>query len=301
MVFRGVRSVVGAGVGKVLRPVRARSAATLAGTALAVGGLYYYASKVEPQNVEVKELSLVLPRLAPEFDGYRMVQISDLHLDGWMSFERLCQMAKLVNEQKPDMIAVTGDFVTASARYQDRELTEGLRILQAPDGVMAVLGNHDYIASEALIRRVLLDAGITELSNDSRTLHRGEAMLHVAGIDNFYQRRARLDLVLDRLPEEGAAVLLAHEPDFAEVSAPTGRFDLQLSGHTHGGQVQLPGVGAVARPRCGRIYAGGLYEVDGMLQYTNRGLGMLRPHIRINCRPEITVLTLRTPAGTPRR
>ena len=265
------------------------------GAALVAGGLLY-ASRIEPQNVEVTSISLVLPRLDKEFDGYRIVQISDIHMDGWMSSERLGGLVKLVNEQRPDLIAVTGDFVTAEAGRADRELVDALVVLEAPDGVVAVLGNHDYIADENLVRRIIRDGGLTELSNDFVTLRRGEGRLHVAGVDDFYQRRARLDLILNRLPEEGAAVLLAHEPDFAEVSAPTGRFDLQLSGHTHGGQFRLPLVGAVMRPRVGRIYPSGLYNVDGMLQYTNRGLGMLRPYLRLNSRPEITVLTLLAPA-----
>ncbi|MBA2693211.1 MAG: metallophosphoesterase [Rubrobacter sp.] len=204
------------------------AAGTLAGgAALASAGGLYYASKVEPMNVEIKEVSLVLPRLSAEFDGYRVAQISDIHMDGWMTFERLSKLAHLVNEQEADLIAATGDFVTAKVKYVEGELAEALSILEAPDGAVAVLGNHDYIADESLVRRILEDAGIVELSNDFLTLERGEGAFHVAGIDNFYQRRARLDLILSRMPEEGAAMLLAHEPDFAEVSAPTGRFDLQ--------------------------------------------------------------------------
>lgn len=270
---------------------RAVAGAALAG---ASAGLFY-AYRVEPLNVEVSSVALVLPRLSREFDGYRIAQISDIHMDGWMTFDRLSRLAKLVNEQGADLVAVTGDFVTAKAKYVDRELVEALSILEAPDGVMAVLGNHDYVADENLVRRIIRDGGLTELSNEFRTLRRGEGMLHVARVDDFYQRRARLDLIMARLPEEGAAILLAHEPDFADVSAATGRFDLQLSGHSHGGQMRLPFLGAVARPRCGRIYPSGLYNVDGMLQYTNRGLGMLRPHLRINCRPEITIFTLLAP------
>lgn len=271
---------------------RATAVAALAGASVVL----FYAYKVEPSNVEVYSVSLVLPRLCEEFDGYRIAQISDIHMDGWMTFDRLSKLAKLVNEQGADLVAITGDFVTARAKYVDRELIDALSILQAPDGVMAVLGNHDYVADENLVRRVIHDGGLTELSNVFRTLRRGEGRLHIAGVDDFYQRRARLDLILARLPDEGAAILLAHEPDFADVSAPTGRFDLQLSGHSHGGQLRLPFLGAVARPRCGRIYPSGLYNVDGMLQYTNRGLGTLWPHLRINCRPEITVFTLLAPA-----
>lgn len=273
-------------------PLKAAAGAALVGASASL----FYAYKVEPTNVEVNSVSIVLPRLSAEFDGYCVAQISDIHMDGWMTFGRLSTLAKLVNEQGADLIAVTGDFVTAKAKYVDRELIDALNILQAPDGVMAVLGNHDYVADQNLVRRIIHDGGLTELSNDFRTLRRGEGTLHIAGVDNFYQRRARLDLIMARLPEEGAAILLAHEPDFADVSAPTGRFDLQLSGHSHGGQLRLPLLGAVARPRCGRIYPSGLYNVDGMLQYTNRGLGMLWPHLRVNCRPEITVFTLLAPA-----
>lgn len=281
------------GRGILRRP--SSKAAAFVGAALLTGGLLY-ASKVEPLNVEVESISLVLPRLSSEFDGYRIVQISDIHMDGWMSFERLSKMMKLVNEQRPDLIVITGDFVTAEAKREDRELIDALRILEAPDGTVAVLGNHDYVADQNLVRRIIRDGGVVELSNDFLTLGRGGDVLHIAGVDDFYQRRARLDLILERLPEEGAAILLAHEPDFAEVSAPTGRFDLQLSGHSHGGQFRLPLIGAVMRPRVGRMYPSGLYNVDGMLQYTNRGLGMLKPHLRINCRPEITVFSLLTPA-----
>lgn len=279
--------------GGILR--RRSSKAALIGATLLAGGLFY-AQKIEPQNVEVKSISLVLPRLDKEFDGYRIVQISDIHMDRWMTFDRLSKMMRLVNEQRPDLIAITGDFVTVGARHDERELIDALSVLEAADGAVAVLGNHDYIADPDLIRSIIHDSGIVELSNDLRTLRRGDGVLHIAGVDDFYQRRARLDLVLNRLPEEGAAILLAHESDFAEVSAPTGRFDAQLSGHSHGGQFQLPFIGAVMRPRVGRIYPSGLYNVDGMLQYTNRGLGMLKPHLRFNCRPEITVLTLLTPA-----
>ena len=104
--------------------------------------------------------------------------------------------------------------------------------------------------------------------------------------------RSRLDLVLDKLPENGAAVLLAHEPDFADVSSATGRFDLQLSGHSHGGQVRMPIRGPVFLPPFSQRYSSGLYEVGEMLQYTNRGLGFVDARLRFLCRPEITVLTL---------
>ncbi|HYN87535.1 MAG TPA: hypothetical protein VER55_03345, partial [Ardenticatenaceae bacterium] len=100
------------------------------------------------------------------------------------------------------------------------------------------------------------------------------------------------DRVLAHLPPDGAAILLAHEPDFADISAATGRFDLQLSGHSHGGQVIVPFAGPLIGPRYGQNYPVGRYQVGSMIQYTNRGIGMVAPLVRFNCRPEVTVFTL---------
>lgn len=276
-----------------VRPVFSRMAgAALAGASLAAG---YYAHKIEPSWTEVKAMSVLIPRLAEEFDGYKVAHISDIHMDGWMNFDRLGAAIKLLNAQEPDLVAITGDYVTDTVRLDSRELSDALSLIEARDGVVAVLGNHDYLTDVDMVRLLIRMSDITELSNDVHTVKRGDAALHFAGVDDFWRRKARLDLVLEKLPDEGAAVLLAHEPDFADVAAPTGRFDLQLSGHSHGGQVRLPFFGPIVRPRYGGNYADGLHNVDGMLLYTNRGLGMLKPHIRLNCRPEITIHTLLAP------
>lgn len=267
--------------------------ALLAGASLAAS--VYYANRIEPARVEVRELSLVLRRLDREFDGYRVALIGDIHMDGWMTPDRIANIFDLLNDQEPDLVAIAGDYVTNTVMLDSRELSNALSRIEAKDGVVGVLGNHDYQADQRMVRRLIHQSGIVELANDVHTVRRGDGALHVAGVDNFRQRKARLDLVLEKLPEEGAAILLAHEPDFADVSAATGRFDLQLSGHSHGGQVRLPFVGPVIRPLYGMIYPDGLYELDGMLQYTNRGLGLLGPHLRFNCRPEITILTLLAP------
>ncbi|MDH5508153.1 MAG: metallophosphoesterase, partial [Anaerolineae bacterium] len=119
--------------------------------------------------------------------------------------------------------------------------------------------------------------------------------LHWAGGDDIWENQDRLDLVLEMLPEEGCAILLAHEPDFADTSAATGRFDLQISGHSHGGQIIFPVIGPPVVPWLSEKYPLGLYQLGEMLQYTNRGIGMVGPpHVRFNCRPEITVFTLVT-------
>ncbi len=277
---------------------RAAAVSALGGALLGVGSLLY-AREVEVRWVEVHPVTLTLHRLAPEFDGYRLVQISDVHLDDWSKPQRLNTMVKLVNEQCLDLIAITGDFLSYSAgSLVSQRLTDALSRLKARDGALAVLGNHDYLANAALVRRCLRAAGITELANDVHSLRRGNAELHIAGVDDVMQGRSRLDLVLKKLPQqEGAAILLAHEPDFADVSAATGRFDLQLSGHSHGGQVRVPLLKQLALPPFSYRYTSGIYQVGKMVQYTNRGLGFVNMRLRFLCRPEITVFTLNSPAA----
>ncbi|MDP9425547.1 MAG: metallophosphoesterase [Actinomycetota bacterium] len=280
--------------------VLSRRSASIAGVAFGAAVLLY-ARYIEPQRVAVRRLELTLPRLAPEFDGYRIVHMSDIHMDRWMTPERLADIVVLVNEQEPDLVAATGDFITfsplSSTAHLAPFLSEPLGGLRAPDGVVAVLGNHDHRAGAEVVRPHLREAGLVELANEVRTLRRGSSELHLAGVDSMYMGRDRLGAVLDRLPEEGAAVLLAHEPGFALSSAATGRFDLQLSGHSHGGQLRLPLFGAPLYPPYSRPYPDGLYGVRGMHAYTNRGLGTVLCHLRLNCRPEISVLTLRSRKG----
>lgn len=134
--------------------------------------------------------------------------------------------------------------------------------------------------------------GTQVLVNSIHTLERGAARFHLAGIDDMYRGRPDLNKVLHAFPPGECAMLLVHEPDFADTSAETGRFDLQISGHSHGDQVVLPLAGPLILPRYGEKYFSGLYRVGEMLQYTNRGVGTSIPPVRFNCRPEITIFTL---------
>jgi predicted MPP superfamily phosphohydrolase len=281
----------------------------LAGAALGavVGGalagrLFRYAREVEPADVEVVALEVELPRLDGAFDGYRVVQISDLHADAWMTPARLLGLVRLANAEAPDLVVVTGDFATHALlrpRAHLRHLpglATPLRELRPPDGVFAVLGNHDHKTDAAEVRRMLERAGVIELNNAVHAVERGGARLYLCGVDSALEGEPRPDRVLGALPEEGGAavLLLAHEPDAADGAAGTGRFDLQLSGHSHGGQVGLPPLARIVSPELGGRYLRGLYEVGGMKLYVNRGLGA-HPRLRFLCRPEVTVLTLRAP------
>lgn len=245
--------------------------------------------------VQVSQVCLDLPRLDREFHGYRIAQISDFHIGTWLKRKGLDEAVDMVNEQRPDLVAITGDFVTYEPERFVDDLAAALGRLSAPNGVVAILGNHDHWTDPGLIRSLLNRVGIVDLSNRAITLNRGPAFLHIAGVDDLYGHHARLDKVLARLPDQGAAVLLAHEPDFAEVSAASGRFDLQISGHSHGGQVVFPRIGAPILPSYCRKYPSGLYRVGDMFQYTNRGLGTAEIPVRWNCPAEITVFTLESP------
>jgi uncharacterized protein len=259
-------------------------------------GSIAYTRGVEPEDVEVVPISLVLPRLDGRFAGYRIAQISDLHADDWMTPGRVLNLVDLVNAEEPDLVLITGDFATYSPLGSKirhvPDLVAPLKRLRAPDGSFAVLGNHDHRTNAQVVRRVLAASGVTELCNTALTLRRGGAALHLCGIDSALEGVSRPEWVLERLPEEGAAILLAHEPDVADQVAATGRFDLQLSGHSHGGQMGLPLLRFPFLPKLSRKYPVGLYRVGKMLLYTNRGLGA-HPRFRFACQPEITVFTLR--------
>lgn len=268
------------------------TAATVVGSVAVPTGGFSYAHYIEPHWVDVERVTLKLPRLQKEFSGFRLAQLSDIHLDTWTGegHTRLAEAIDLINHEKPDAVAITGDFVS-SVVLRD-ELVQQLSRLEPL--TVAVLGNHDYWTNPVAIRQVLADSGIVEVGNDVYTLQKGDAMLHLCGVDDVWENKHRLEVVLEKLPNEGAAILLAHEPDFADTSAATERFDLQLSGHSHGGQVRLPLFGAPILPTLGQKYPCGQYQVGSMIQYTNRGLGMVFPTVRFNCRPEITILTLTT-------
>ena len=265
----------------------------LGGTLTGAGG-FFYSYDFETTWLDVTKMSLPLPRLAFDFRNYRLVHISDLHLDDHTEPEYLTKLVRLVNEQEPDLIAFTGDFITFAPERFASELTTTLSRLEAPDGVVTVLGNHDYLANPDVVSSAIWEGGAIGLRNQVLTLERAGSPLHVCGLDDVWEGRPRLDHVLAQLPGAGAAILLVHEPDFADTSSTTGRFDLQLSGHSHGGQIRLPLVGAPMLPRYARKYPIGSYRIRNMLLYTNRGLGMLPPRFRFLCRPEITVLDLNT-------
>jgi hypothetical protein len=266
----------------------------LGGIALAAGSILY-ATKIEPGWLEVSTISVILPRLHPVFENYRIVQISDIHMGTWIDRQRLDEVVQSINTLCPDLIVITGDFVTDLSHTIVADLYSCLSKLRSKDGIFAVLGNHDYWSNPKTIRQILEISGVIELPNKVYSIKRGDEFLHIVGVDDYWENKARITDVISEFRVNEASILLAHEPDYAEISSKTNRFDLQLSGHTHGGQINLPKVGPIVLPKYGRRYPAGLYQIDKMLLYTNRGLGTGHPKIRFNCRPEIALLTLHAP------
>lgn len=259
--------------------------------------LLYYGTQIELFNFEVVPLEITIPRLAPEFDGYRIIHISDLHHDGlYIDDGNFGRAVDMINEQDVDAVLITGDFVSREIDASNGPLlARGLSNIVARDGVFAAMGNHDYKADINQLRGILDMAGVNELMNDVHTIKRDGALLNIAGVDDVVQEKNNLDAVIEQLPDTTSpTILMAHEPDYADTSAATGRFDLQLSGHSHAGQICIPIRGPLFRPELGRKYPVGLYHIGNMLLYTNRGLGVVKLPIRINCRPEITLITLRS-------
>lgn len=265
------------------------------GLGLPAIGASAYVTRVEPYLLDITRLTLPLPGLDPAFHGFTIVQASDWHLGAWMRPERMREIVGAINALQPDLIALTGDFVSRLEPDTARVLHHLLRALRAREGVAATLGNHDHWTAPAAVYGAIIGAGHRCLANAALAVRRGGAALYVAGVDDIWEGQHDLARALDGIPDGAPTILLAHEPDYADEVALTGRVSLQLSGHSHGGQVRLPGRGALILPRLGRRYDQGLYDVGGMALYVNRGVGMVAPYVRFNCPPEITHFTLASP------
>ncbi len=242
--------------------------------------------------VRVTPLEIRLRGLDPAFDGYRIAQLSDLHLGSHCPRERVERWVRRVNALELDLVALTGDYVTSGVRFHE-DIAAALGGLRARDGVFAVMGNHDYFGEGEPLMSLLAARGVRWLANEHTTVTRGEAVLHVAGVDDVYTRRIDIARATDGLPPGAPVLMLAHDPrSFPELSARGA--SLVLSGHTHWGQIAVPWL--ASRFNYARLmtdYASGLYERDGATLYVHPGLGTTGPPVRLGTWPEITVITLR--------
>lgn len=261
----------------------------LIGAGLAAGG---YASLFEPKMLEVNRITLHQKRLPEAFDGMKIAHFSDLHLGFQTDAKDAKKIVSAINRERPDLICFTGDMVDGPVDAMV-EAVDPFSALKAPLGVLSIVGNHDF---DDVKRLILLQekAGFTVLRNDHVLLKRNGGHMAVAGLDDQLIGSPDPDKALKGIPEKMYTLLMMHEPDYADWAAQY-HFDLQLSGHSHGGQIRLPWIGEVITPPGSKKYVKGLYTIGNshMSLYVNRGIGTTRLPFRFLCKPELTILTLR--------
>ncbi len=265
----------------------------------AAGGLTlfeaYQARYVNPYRPQLERVSIPVPSNHPGLAGMRIGFITDTHVGPFISPDDLARATKLVADEHPDLILLGGDYVSESPRYTSSAVEVIWELVrETPLGGYAVLGNHDLSVSRTRVAEVLTATGIPVLRNQSLPISYGNDELWIGGIDETLLGDDRPVETFAQIPEGAASIALWHEPEFAELAAAQGAF-LQLSGHTHGGQIRVPGVGPVGLPIHGKRYVMGLNQVNDMLIYTARGVGVYRPPMRFNCPPEVTLITLVDP------
>ena len=268
---------------------------TVVGSGVTAFGIHRYGTRIETEWVQTERVTIPVKHLGSSFEGFKIVHLSDFHLYPHTQIEFIEQVVGTANELSPDLIALTGDYVSGySSRNSEAifDLAPVLSKLNAKHGVFSVLGNHDCSTNRSVVLAGLKECGLPVLVNDGVALSRGQQTLYVAGLDDARRGHPDLPKALEKRSSKVPTVLLVHEPDFADTYSSDGTISLQLSGHSHGGQIRLPGIGAIALPRYGRKYDQGLYRVQDMWTYTTRGIGVIGPPIRINCRPEVTEITL---------
>jgi uncharacterized protein len=236
-------------------------------------------------RIELTEHRIGLGSLPEAFRGLRIVQLTDIHHGLYFPAAALSMAVDMANQLNPDIVTLTGDFVTRSRNYIEpaAEILSGLR---AGDGVYAVLGNHDFRVGADQIASALGRAAIEVLRNRHVTLRRRGQKLCVAGIDDFLYR-ADLPRAMRGISERTPTVLLSHNPDIIEDAARMG-IDLVLSGHTHGGQIRLPFIGCLyGRSDKDMRFKKGRDTLRGTQIYVSRGLGTVVLPVRYGCPPEI--------------
>jgi len=241
---------------------------------------------------EITVTDIWLRRLAPPHEGLRIVHLTDIHHSLYTPLDDVQRAVHLSNRLRPEIVALTGDYVTLSPDYI-WPVAEALGKLRARLGVFAVLGNHDFDVDADEITHALRSQHIHVLRNSHRVLRHGSAALWVIGVDDVWYGADDLRGALRSVPTRDPKVLLCHNPLGIHRAAAHG-IDLVLSGHTHGGQVRLPVVGSVyGRSKLGVRFVDGWNRLDGTQIYVNRGIGKVLLPVRVACPAEIACLRLR--------
>lgn len=273
-------------------------------------GLALYSGEIERHWIDVVQRQIYIAGLPEAFDGWRIAQLSDIHLNEFTEPSLLREAIHDINRTQPDLVLITGDYVSAEVLSKKRtigaawECASILTEIACPRRY-AILGNHDVMAGADEVADALNSHGIPVLRNAFVPIESGNGRVWLAGLEDPLLGRPNPDRAIPvaiRNQAEEPVILMCHAPDFADalLSHPVGRsIALMLSGHTHGGQVRLPFVGALRLPPMGRKYVEGWFPLGPMQLYVNRGIGSVGVPFRFDCRPEITCFTLRVDKGEP--
>jgi len=271
----------------------------------AAGGLALYAGEFERHWLEVVHRQIYISGLPAAFDGLTVAQMSDIHLNEFTEPSLVREAVDQINRARPDLVLITGDYV--SAEVLPRHLTieaawecgSLLSRIDCPHRY-AIFGNHDIWAGEEHVGDALRSNGIPVLKNSHLPIEREGSRIWLAGLDDPLYGRPDPDQAVPssirNIPNE-PVILMCHAPDYVDElrSHPASQaISFVLSGHTHGGQIRLPFIGALHLPPGGQKYVEGLFRVDNMQLYVNRGIGSVGVPFRFDCRPEISIFDLRS-------
>lgn len=267
---------------------RARNVRRLVGAAMGAGVLAIFEGMRGAAFPTLKRITLPLRDLPAAFEGFTIGQLTDLHLGVLLTGQSVPRAVAALMAAHPDLIVLTGDYI--SFRRHLPRLRDALQPLAAPYGIYAIFGNHDGWTDRDAIAELLRGLHIQTLIDEHQVIALGGDRLVVAGVDDMWDGTPDLEAALRGVPAEAPIILLAHAPDYADEAAQT-PVAVQLAGHTHAGHIRLPGLGPLFLPRHGTRYDRGLHRVGQMWLYVSHGVGGWP--LRIGCRGEVTVFTLR--------
>ncbi|HEY4379922.1 MAG TPA: metallophosphoesterase [Acidobacteriaceae bacterium] len=270
----------------------------LRGTALTAAGMAFYSGEIARHEISIPSVPIAIANLPEAFHGFRIAQLSDIHLDEFTEPAFLRRVIERINSLRPDIVALTGDYISMGPR--GRDFAEGamyhcldlLRGITAPR--YACMGNHDSILGAPMLRPIFRSYDIPLLMNEHLPIERAGQRLWMCGVGDMTTELPDLDMTIPREPD-GPILLMCHAPDYADTVAshPRGRLvDLMMSGHSHGGQVRIPFMPLYHLPAGGQKYVEGHFRFNRLQLYVNRGIGTVGLPFRLNCPPEITLFTL---------
>ncbi len=272
--------------------VMTRRSLLRAGTlGLAGTGSYGWGALVERHRITVERTNCPLPRQHAGLDGVTIGVMADFHFDETLEVDFVERCVATMNAQKPDVIILMGDYISEDVSAMPL-LCGALKRLSAPLGIYAALGNHDQWHDTVRVTAALQKAGLRVLRNEGLILSKGGADFALAATESVWAGNPDLPRALKGVERDVPVILGAHEPDFFDTAKKDPRVLLQLSGHTHGGQICAPFFGALRLPSYGKKYVSGLYSKQGQHVYVTRGIGTIAIPARFACPPEVTILRL---------